>query len=181
MLVFATEADLMAYIRLTKDSNSCMSLDAQRKTGALSQLQSVTQIDSDETSEDRHDILFYVDKYYRWTYPHVVIGMCYVRQVARSRLWPTGRISSKRTTVAHRTRSWRIWTTGASVGPFLVTHTASSLALTLLLLSTTHPPHHAKGEAIQAVSHVLARGAGAGGLTGTVTLDYGVWGLWSLP
>jgi hypothetical protein len=38
MLVFATEADLMAYIRLTKDSNSCMSLDAQRKTGALSQL-----------------------------------------------------------------------------------------------------------------------------------------------
>jgi hypothetical protein len=38
MLVFATEEDMMAYVRLTKDSNSCMSLDAQRETGALSQL-----------------------------------------------------------------------------------------------------------------------------------------------
>ena len=35
MLVFATKEDMMAYIRLTKDRNSCMSLDAQRETGAL--------------------------------------------------------------------------------------------------------------------------------------------------
>jgi predicted nucleic acid-binding Zn-ribbon protein len=33
MLVFHTEADLYAYIHLTKDSTSCMSLDPQRRTG----------------------------------------------------------------------------------------------------------------------------------------------------
>ena len=42
MLVFATEEDLMAYIHLTKDSNYCMSLDAQRRSGTFSQPQSVT-------------------------------------------------------------------------------------------------------------------------------------------